>query len=44
MLSSMPLKVALFVAQPTAMPCLNALLQQGRLAGVVLPPEQDMFL
>lgn len=44
MMSSMPLKVVLFVAQPTAMPCLNALLQQGRLAGVVLPPEQDMFL
>lgn len=43
-MSSIPLKVALFVAQPTAMPCLNALLQQGRLAGVVLPPEQDMFL
>ncbi|MEJ2766997.1 hypothetical protein VV869_23910 [Photobacterium sp. MCCC 1A19761] len=43
-MSSMPLNVALFIAQPAAMPCLNALLQQGRLAGVVLPPEQDRFL
>ncbi|AWB67168.1 hypothetical protein C2869_12300 [Saccharobesus litoralis] len=44
-MSRIPIKVALFVAQPTvALPSLNLLTQKGQLAGVVLPSQNDPVL
>lgn len=37
------LKVAVFAATPMAIPAINLLFEQGRLAGVVLPPTTDEF-
>lgn len=38
-----PLKVAIFAAEPIAIPVVSMLIQQGRLAGVILPEQHDAF-
>lgn len=43
-MASMPLKVALFFAHPSAIPSMNMLIQQERLAGVVLAPMAESYL
>ncbi|MGR5156048.1 hypothetical protein [Vibrio owensii] len=40
----MPLKVALFVAHPTAIPTMQILATKGQLAGVVLASQADPYL
>lgn len=39
----LPMKVVVFAATPVAVPCINMLLQQQRLAGVVMPHQVDEF-